>query len=156
MTAKLSGLIRADGSAVNVWDLGSGRVDLTKAALSGLVLDETTANFLAANPASSGVLATLNLAEFTSANCATTCVFTRAMHSTALASQTYSISISGLPVDSAVPTTTSFTIAAGDTQPFGMTIDGSGFAAGWTYGAVELTPDNPLLPTLHMPIAIHR
>jgi len=156
MTAKLDGLIRADGSAVDVWDLGSGRVDLTKAALSGLVLDETAANFLAANPASSGVLATLNLAEFTSANCATTCVFTRALHSTALVSQTYSISISGLPVGSAVPTTTAFTIAAGDTQPLGMTVDGSGFPAGWTYGALELVPDNPLLPTLHMPIAIHR
>jgi hypothetical protein len=78
------------------------------------------------------------------------------MHSTTLVAQTYSIGISGLPVGSAVPTTTSFAIAAGDTQPFGVTIDGSAFTAGWTYGAVELTPDNPLLPTLHMPIAIHR
>jgi len=83
-------------------------------------------------------------------------VFTRALHSTALVSQTYSISIAGLPVGSAVPTTTAFTIAAGDTQPLGMTVDGSGFPAGWTYGALELAPDDPLLPTLHMPIAIHR
>src|SRR5690606_34318544 len=34
----------------NIDDVGSGRVDLTKAVLAGLTLDETIANYIAANP----------------------------------------------------------------------------------------------------------
>ena len=51
MTAKKAG--RKD-NIVSTWDwddVGSGRVDLTKAARAGLVMHETTANYLAANPA---------------------------------------------------------------------------------------------------------
>ncbi len=43
--------------------MGSGRVDLTKAALAGLTLDETYANFVAADPAVGTVaMKDLNLA----------------------------------------------------------------------------------------------
>jgi hypothetical protein len=44
-------------------DVGNGRVDLTKAALAGFVLDETYANYLAADPAHGGDPKTLNLAS---------------------------------------------------------------------------------------------
>jgi len=156
MTAKLDGLIRADGSGVNVWDLGSGRVDLTHAALAGLVLDESAANFLAANPGSGGTLATLNLAEFTSANCATTCTFTRSVRSPVVTAQTYTITFSGLPAGTVTTATPSLPIAAGATASFGIQVDGSTLPAGWSYGDVTLTPDNAVQPVLHMPIAIHR
>ncbi|MBA8886510.1 subtilisin family serine protease [Dokdonella fugitiva] len=156
MTAKLDGLIRADGSGVNVWDLGSGRVDLTHAALAGLVLDESAANFLAANPGSGGTLATLNLAEFTSANCATTCTFTRSVRSPVVTAQTYTITFSGLPAGTVTTATPSLPIAAGATASFGIQVDGSMLPAGWSYGDVTLTPDNAVQPVLHMPIAIHR
>lgn len=154
MTAKLDGLIRADGSAVNAWDLGSGRVDLTKAALSGLVLDETAANFASANPASGGVLANLNLAEFTSANCATSCTFTRTLRSTALVAQTYALDFTGLPTGVAVASPASFTIAAGDTQVVTITIDGTQFASGWNFGQLVLTANDVTKPVLHMPVVI--
>lgn len=172
LTAKLDGLIRADGSPVDAWDLGSGRVDLTRAALSGLVLDETTANFTAANPSSGGVLANLNLAEFTSANCATTCTFSRTVRSTSLAAQTFALSSSGVPEGVVTVSPQTFTIAAGDTQVIEVTIDGTQLASGWNFGQLllqqeEVTdpdvifadgfdpPAEPVLsPTLHMPIAI--
>jgi len=153
MTAKIDGLIRADGSAVDVWDLGSGRVDLTRAALAGLVLDETAANFLAANPSSGGTLATLNLAEFTSANCATTCSFTRTVRSTTVVDQVYTIAVSGIP---ATPSTTILAVAAGATESFDLLVDGSGLPSGWNFGEVTLTPDNAVQPVLRMPIAIRR
>lgn len=173
MTAKLDGLIRADGSPVDAWDLGSGRVDLTRAALSGLVLDETTANFTAANPASGGVLANLNLAEFTSANCATTCTFSRKVRSTSSEAQTYALSTSGVPAGAVTVSPATFTIAGGDTQVIQVTIDGTQLASGWNFGQLllqqdEKAPDTDgifadgfdpsveptLLPALHMPIAI--
>ncbi len=177
MTAKLDGLIRADGTTVNAWDLGSGRVDLTRAALSGLVLDETVANFTAANPASGGVLANLNLAEFTSANCATTCTFSRTVRSTSTASQTYALSVSGVPSGAVAISPATFTIAAGETQVITVTIDGTQLASDWNFGQLLLQPQEeapdtdlvfadgfdpeveppaptPLGPDLHMPITI--
>jgi len=42
-------------------DVGGGRVDLTRAALAGFVLDESYANYLAADPATGGDPKTLNL-----------------------------------------------------------------------------------------------
>jgi subtilisin family serine protease len=155
LTSKIDDLINADGSATDPFDLGSGRVDLTKAALSGLVLDETTANFVAANPSSGGDLSTLNLASMASANCATTCTFTRTLRSTTLTEQVYTLAGSGLGgvIGISPP---SFTIAAGDTQVITITVDGSGLPAGWSFGEIALTPDDVLSPRLRMPIAIHR
>ena len=50
MTAFKDGT-KEDGSTPWDWDdVGHGRVDLTKAALSGLVMDESIANYLAADP----------------------------------------------------------------------------------------------------------
>ena len=152
LTAKLEGLIRADGSAVDTWDLGSGRVDLTRAALSGLVLDETAANFLAANPNTGGNLSTLNLASMASASCATTCTFTRTLTSTSLVDEDYTLSFEGISGASVAPAT--FTIPAGGSQVITVTIDGTTLASGWNFGQLHLEADNVLLPLLHMPIAI--
>ena len=155
MTSKIDGLINADGSATDPFDLGSGRVDLTRAALSGLVLDETTENFVNANPSAGGDLSTLNLASMASADCATSCSFTRTLRSTTLIDQTYTLTGSGLGggIDVTPP---SFTIAGGATQVITVTVDGSALPAGWSFGELALTPDGVLLPTLRMPIAIHK
>jgi hypothetical protein len=102
MTSKIDDLVNADGSATDPFDLGSGRVDLTKAALAGLVLDETTANFVAANPSSGGDLSTLNLASMASADCATTCTFTRTLRSTTLTEESYTLESSGQRVAAVV------------------------------------------------------
>lgn len=155
MTSKIDDLINADGSATDPFDLGSGRVDLTKAALSGLVLDETTANFIAANPASGGDLSTLNLASMASADCATTCTFTRTLRSTTLTEESYTLAGSGLGGAVGV-SPSSFTIAAGATQVITVTVDGSGLPTGWNFGEISLTPDDVLSPLLRMPIAIQR
>lgn len=179
MTAKLDGLIRADGSAVDAWDLGSGRVDLARAALSGLVLDETTANFVAANPASGGVLAALNLAEFTSASCAASCTFTRSVRSTSGVAQAYALSASGALASAVTVSPAAFTIDGGATQTIEVTVDGAQLASGWNFGQLVLAPQpvpvddadrifkdgfdgaekppvEDLPPVLHMPITIRR
>ena len=155
MTSKITGLITADGGDTDVFDLGSGRVDLTKAALSGLVLDETDVNFLAANPATGGDLSTLNLASMASNDCATTCSFTRTLKSTTLTAQTFTLADSGLAggIDVAP---TSFTIAAGATQVITVTVNGAALPTGWSFGEISLTPDSVTSPALRMPIAIQR
>ncbi len=63
-------------------DVGSGRVDLSVAALSGLVMDESTANFLAADPADAGDVRTLNLPSVRDMDCTPSCSFTRRVRNT--------------------------------------------------------------------------
>ncbi|MBN8727923.1 MAG: S8 family serine peptidase [Xanthomonadales bacterium] len=180
MTAKVEGLIRADGTLVDAWDLGSGRVDLTRAARSGLVLDETTANFIAANPSAGGVLADLNLAEFTQGSCATSCSFSRTVRSSAADTREWALSAVG-PFAAAVSVSPAeFSIEPGDSQVITLTVDGSTLASGWNFGQLVLEnvvppPEEDLdtilrdgfdgegdeepptaepLPVLHMPITV--
>lgn len=61
---------------------GTGTVDLGKAALSGLTMNETYDNFLAANPATGGDPSTLNLPSLRSNDCNGTCTWTRTVCST--------------------------------------------------------------------------
>lgn len=171
MTARVDGVQRVGGSPAGLWDMGAGRVDLTRAARSGLVLDETAANFAAANPASGGVLAKLNLAEFTSANCATSCAFTRTLRSTTGGVQTWELHAEGPFAAAVTVTPASFTIGAGATQEVELTVAGAGLAAGWNFGVLLLEPaaDPDRIfgdgfeiaaadeaPVLHMPISIRR
>jgi subtilisin family serine protease len=63
-------------------DVGTGRVDLTKAALAGLVMDETFENFLAANPATGGDPRTLNVPSVRDMDCTPSCTWTRTVRNT--------------------------------------------------------------------------
>ncbi len=56
---------------------GAGTANLAEAALSGLIMDETFDNFLAANPATGGDPATLNLPSMRANDCNGTCSWTR-------------------------------------------------------------------------------
>ena len=59
-------------------DVGSGRIDVARAARASLVLDETYARFLAANPSGGTLdLRELNLPALRDVDCTPACVFTR-------------------------------------------------------------------------------
>ncbi|MCK9539080.1 S8 family serine peptidase [Dokdonella sp.] len=174
MTARTDGLVRADGSPTDTWDLGSGRVDLERAALSGLVLDESVARFAAANPSAGGVLADLNLAEFTHGACAASCTFTRTLRSSAPTQETWLASVSGDWASAVTVVPESFSIAPGATQVIEVGIDGSRLPAGWNFAQLVLEaqagenadelfrdgfdgpqpPPESNLPRLHLPLTI--
>jgi subtilisin family serine protease len=155
LTAKNDGLIRADNLAINPWDLGSGRVDLTQATRSGLLLDETNANFLASNPASGGTLSTLNLASMALGACATTCTFTRTVSNALATATTYDLSITGLPTGAASVSPATFTIAPGATQAITVTVTGTLLTTGaWNFGKLRLDATDSTLPRLQMPIGV--
>ncbi len=63
-------------------DVGTGRVDLNQAAKAGLVMNETFANFLAANPGTGGDPRTLNVPSVRDMTCSPSCVFTRTVRNT--------------------------------------------------------------------------
>jgi subtilisin family serine protease len=157
LTARNDLMITANGQASTPWDLGSGHIDLLQATRSGLLLDETTANFTAANPAQGGTLAKLNLASMANGNCATTCTFTRTVQNALNTATTYDLSITGLPAGVATVSPSSFTIGANTTEVVTVTVTGSLLPSGaWNFGQLRLDASDSTLPRLQMPIAIRR
>lgn len=112
-------------SPIDAFDYGNGRLDMTKAALTGLVMHETYVNMMAANPATGGDVRTLNLPSYQNSYCLGICRFTRTFRSVANVEATYTGTVdactnSGVVV-SINPAT--FTIPPGGTQSVTIAID---------------------------------
>lgn len=150
------GAVNQDGSPVRLWDYGSGRVNLTSASKVGLIMDETAANFLAANPATGGEISTLNLASMAKTNFIGDTVFTRTFRRARVGSQTYTLSATGFPVGAVEFSPASFTISTTGSQTITVTAH-SGLlpSSQWTLGELTLTPSGGDEPNLHLPIALN-
>lgn len=137
---------------------GAGRVQVDVAARASLVLNETQARFLAANPAQGGNPAQLNLASLLSANCPTTCTFTRTVRSSYSRRHTWQVSASGLNMTVSPRT---FTLNPGQTQEITVTVNNTGAPADGSYrfGRLEFSPAPTLLrdntlPRLRMNVGV--
>ncbi|MGY6586858.1 MAG: S8 family serine peptidase [Wenzhouxiangella sp.] len=156
MTASQTG--RKD-NGTDPWDaddVGSGRADLTKAALSGLVMHEVFANFLAANPAAGGDVRTLNLPAVRDVNCSPNCSFTRTVRNTLDVPTSWSIS--GDSVDDAFditisPTSFAFTGDLEETQTIEITLTPNGTIP-LSFGTIDFVEAGGLSPDLHFTAAI--
>lgn len=139
-------------------DVGSGRLDLTKALRAGLVMNETGANFLAANPASNGDVRTLNLPGLRNLDCSPSCTFTRTVRNTlgtpsswtaasAMTSGNFNIQVS--------PSTFTFTGDTAETRTITVTITPVGVQNAVThFGAVTFTEAGNASPQLHWTLAL--
>ncbi len=159
MTAKLDGLRKADAvTPADAFDHGAGRVDLSAAARAGVILDETTASFEAANPANGGDPKTLNLPSLQNNFCVASCTWTRTFRN-----------VSGVAVDMAVvlpgwmtATPSAFTIDIDQTQTVIFTADVSALPLDkWTFATVRLETTNTFsdgkeIADLHLPVAVYR
>ena len=120
------------------FDIGSGRIALQLAGLTGLVMNETYDNFVAAEPALGGDVKTLNIASLYNSQCVGECTWTRTFTSVAALPATYTASA---PAWVTVNPAT-FTIAAGGTQVVTFTADVSAFTPdAWQYAKVEFNTD---------------
>ncbi len=151
MTAKTSMFKENGATPADPFDRGSGRIQPFNAAKTGLVLNETQANFQAANPGSGGNPATLNLASLGNDACSPSCSFTRTFRSTEADAVTWNLSITGV-TGTASPS--SFTIPAGGTQAVTFTIQSTGLTTAFSFGEAVLTPTSGNSPTLRIPIAV--
>ncbi|MEO7323759.1 MAG: S8 family serine peptidase [Dokdonella sp.] len=153
-TTAFQGGFQEDG--VTPWSVdqvGSGRVDLSKAALAGLTLDETTVNFLAANP-SGGTIdpSELNLASLRNMHCGASCTWTRTFKNRLSTTGNWTVT-STAPAGytlSAVPAT--FTVAAGATQQVTFTATGSSTPI--AFGQFLLHEGASLSPDQHLTVAL--
>ncbi len=156
LTSNNTGAINHDGTPVRPWDYGSGRVNLAKAAKVGLIMDETPANFLAANPAAGGDISSLNLASMARYNIVGTHTFTRTLRRARSGTQTYTLSVTGLPAGAATFTPASFTVNSSGSRTITVSVvSGLLTPSQWTFGELTLTPSGGDEPPLHMPIAVY-
>jgi hypothetical protein len=151
-TAKTS--VTENGKPAGPFARGAGRVDLTKAGLAGLVLNETAPNYLAADPATGGDPTKLNTASLADSGCEATCTWERTVTSSLAASATWSVSTvkprgMGLTVSPS-----SFTLAPGASQKLTITADVSKLAVGqWLEGEIRLSAGS-VAPAAHLPVMV--
>lgn len=158
MTARQSVLLEDQVTPANALAAGAGRVQVDLATRSGLVMHETKARYLAANPGAGGDPSTLNQPSFAKANCVDSCTFTRTVRSTLPYKHQWKLSVTGL---GAQLSTDTLTLKPGESRQITITVDNAGHPAdgSWRFGTLFLTPHpaghgRPSLPTLHMPIAV--
>jgi PKD repeat protein len=143
------------------FDLGGGRVDVARAAKAALVMNESVADYQAANPALDGDPRQLNVPSFAHDSCALSCSWTRTLANasggtvtwtaTTMSSSGFSLSVSpaAFTLSGAVAGLPVFT------QDITVTARNLGLKEGtWEFGAVVLTPSDPSLPAQRFPVAV--
>lgn len=163
-TAKTTSLFKENGTTpADPFDVGAGRVDLTKAARAGLVLDETGARFTAANPATGGDPKKLNLASMADGSCNGTCGWFRTAEDAAGTGVIWTVTTSGLSGFNVNPSQFTFppTFSSGEGAPATQLLciqaksNGTLPVGTWAFGTVTLTPDDTGIPAAHFPVAIN-
>jgi subtilisin family serine protease len=153
---------KEDGeTAADVFDMGSGSIRVNLATNTGLVMDETFANYIKANPSVSGKPETLNIPSMANTKCIDTCSWTRTFTATAdaswaVATNSPATGTEETPIPSNMVLTvtpTSFDILAGETQTITVTADVSASAADvWNFGDVTLTSAG--MPDARLPLMV--
>ena len=157
MTTANPNHVKEDGvNPADPFDYGAGRIDLTKATRAGLVLNETKANFDAANPATGGDPTTLNIASMGNGSCYQTCGWTRTVRNPTSTSMTWDGVFEGLNGLEGTLSPTSLSLAGGASTTFSLTIDDvTDLTPGqWYFGTVTWTEQSDLAPTAHFPVAV--
>ena len=138
-------------------DVGAGRVDLTKAAMAGFVMDETFANFVAANPGTGGDPKTLNIPSMRNLNCVDSCDWTRTLRNAVNGTPTSWTVTVNAPAGVSVSTdVTNFTFdgTLADTQAITITAEPTEALTEIKFAEVVFTEAGGLAPAAHMYVAV--
>ena len=137
-TRVLDNTIRKEDGATptDPFDRGAGRVNIANALNAGLLLNITSAQYDAADPATGGDPKTLNYPSMADDACYKSCGWTRTVRNPTGQGMTWNGEFVGQDGLQATLTVPNFTINAGATQPFGVNItDVSGLTPGqWYFG----------------------
>ena len=145
-------------SPANPHAAGSGRIRLERAIRAGLVMNETTANFNAANPGSGGNTHSLNLPSMAKISCAPTCQFTRTFRNPGTSGGLWTLNLTGL---NGTLSSSLLWIPAGASRSVTVTIDTAGIPANnaWNFGRLVLNQQlsgasTAATSTLSLPIGV--
>lgn len=160
-TADTAGLRKQDGvTPADPFDVGSGRLNLERAGRVGLVLDESHADFLAANPATGGDPRTLNVPAMVDQDCNQECGWIREVTSVAGGPVSYTAAVTAPPGMAVTVEPTAFTIQPGETVPLAITADVSGRSGGDVAFAevrletTDLHPGGAPVASVHYPVVV--
>ncbi len=158
MTAFKGGFKENGSTPWDADDVGSGRVDLTRAALSGLVMDESFDNYLAANPTTGGDVKTLNTPDVRNLDCTPSCTFTRTVRNTLSLPTSWSVSGTGFDGEFSVevaPASFAFSGDLSETQELIITLSAtSDTSETVAFGEIVLVEDSAASPDLHLTAAM--
>ncbi|NUT34852.1 MAG: S8 family serine peptidase [Hamadaea sp.] len=159
-TADPDGVRQENGTPADPLDAGAGRLDLAAAGRAGLVLDESYAHMLAANPATGGVPRNLNVPYLVNRQCNLTCSWTRTVSNAADTVATFSASVAVPAGMTATVSPASFTLAPGASQQLTVTLDVHGSSGGsWAFADLRITTDGTFaggtpIAGVHYPVAV--
>jgi hypothetical protein len=152
MTSSIQAVTNDDGTTADPFDMGSGRVDLTQAARTGLLFDITYQEYVDANPGIGGNPAEINLASLGDADCGGTCSWTRVVNNPLDVAVTWNAHVTAPVTMTVTVSPETFTIGAGMTQTLTIDVDVNGLPYDeWVFGELVLTPNQfvylPLMNT---------
>ncbi len=158
LTAKTSNLLKEDrATPADLFDHGAGRVDLSAAARSPVVLQESAANFAAADPTQGGDPKSLNQPSLQNNYCIGSCSWTRTFSNISDRPVTMNFNYPAWITGSV----TSVWISAGYSYEITFTADTSALPLNeWTFGTIEIDTDGGAFadgtpyPDLHIPVAV--
>lgn len=156
-TASVAGF-KEDGTTP--WDpdeVGSGRVDLGKASLAGLTLDETPANYLAANPTGGTVnITALNLPSLRNVKCGEHCTWTRTFRNRLAETGSWTLAAEQPDGYTLQFSPETFTLTAGATQTVTVTatVNDVTLPSALSFGRMLLHESNGRSPDQHLPVAV--
>ena len=164
MMTSFNGGTKEDGTTPwDADDVGTGRVDLTKAALAGLVMDETTQHFIDANPNTGGDPKTLNVPSVRNMDCTPSCSWTRTVRNTLTSATSWTATgnaiTPGFTID-VQPSSFSFTGGLGETQELTITATpNTNLTSAVAFGEVVLAvdangPNGIAIPNARITVAI--
>lgn len=173
MTADVTGRKEDNATPVDHDDVGSGRVDLSKAAMAGLVMDETFDNYLAANPATGGDPRTLNVPSVRNSTCGASCSWTRTLKHKLHTDSNWTLTTETDGTFTLEVSPTTFSMMSNDviygdgfdnmplatSTPQEITITATGVptvAEGMAFGRVILSDDSGLTPDLHITVSVNQ
>ena len=144
MTTAERDITDTDGTAADWFDMGSGRIELRRAAKAGLVLDETSPATRVPTRPWVATSATLNTASMADDECLQTCDWTRTFTGTSTGVGTWTVSVENRPRRHRRSSTDKTTVAVTDGGDVDVTVTAT-LAAGvrpttWLFGTLVLTP----------------
>lgn len=163
MTAVTENTFKEDGfTPTDPFDVGAGRIELGQAENIGLVMDESVANFLAANPATGGDPKTLNIPSMMDNNCVGICSWTRTVTNKTKHTGHWNVTVEGTGFDASVEVNpkakgnaNNLKLKAGESGTITVTANTYNVDIDeWQFGRVKMASNGSSSPDLHMPMAV--
>jgi subtilisin family serine protease len=152
MTSTQTVYLEDQVTLANPFARGSGRIRVDQAIRAGLVLNETTANYTAANPGIGGNPSSLNQPNLYNRSCYPTCTFFRTFRNTGATATSWVVQLQGVS-GSVTPI---ISVPGNGTLTVKFTIYGYSLPANgnFSFGNVVLTPASGTAPVLRLPVGV--